>query len=83
MGLIISGRLWVILVLPAAWILSMFFPNFFMFIFPLITGWVNGGLVYEYFSSASGFWYYASCALGTLFMFLLCTVVIAIVCSEQ
>ena len=48
-GLIISGSLWVILVLPVAWILSIFFPNFFMFVFPLVTGWVHGGLIYSRF----------------------------------
>ena len=78
-GLIISGSLWVILVLPVAWILSMFFPNFFMFVFPLVTGWVYGGLMYSRFFSGSKLWYYLSSCIGALCMFLICTIVTAIV----
>lgn len=78
-GLIISGSLWVILALPAAWILSIFFPNFFMFVFPLVVGWVHGGLVYSNFYSGSKSWYYMSSGLGVLCMFLFCTIVTAIV----
>lgn len=78
-GLIASGKLLVILVLPVAWILSIFFPKFFMFVFPLVTGWVNGGLVYSCFYSDSKLWYYASSGIGVLCMFLLCTIVTAIV----
>lgn len=78
-GLIASGKLLVILVLPVAWILSIFFPKFFMFVFPLVTGWINGGLVYSCFYSDSTFWYYVSSGIGVLCMFLLCTIVTAIV----
>jgi hypothetical protein len=78
-GLILSGSLWVILVLPVAWILSIFFPKFFMFVFPLVAGWVNGGLVYSYFYEDSKVWYYVSSGIGALCMFLLCTIVTAIV----
>lgn len=79
LGLIFSGNLMVILVLPIAWILSTFFPKFFMFVFPLITGWFNGGLVYSYFYTDSKLWYYASSAMGVLFMFIVCTIITAIV----
>jgi len=82
-GLIGSGNLLVILVLPVAWILSIFFPNFFMFVFPLVTGWVNGGLVYSRFYPNSKLWYYVSCAIGVLVMFLLCTIVTAIVAAPR
>jgi len=78
-GLIASGNLLVILVFPVAWILSIFFPKFFMFVFPLVTGWVNGGLVYSCFYSDSKLWYYVSSGIGVLCMFLLCTIVTAIV----
>lgn len=80
-GLIISGNLLVILVLPVVWVLSIFFPKFFMFVFPLITGWVNGGLVYSYFYSGSKLWYYVSSGIGVLCMFLVCTIITAIVCA--
>jgi len=83
MGLIISGSLWVILVLPVAWILSIFFPNFFMFVFPLVTGWVQGGLVYSCFHSGSKLWYFLSSVIGVLCMFLICTVVTAIVAGPH
>lgn len=82
-GLIASGNLLVILVLPVAWILSIFFPKFFMFVFPLVTGWVNGGLVYSCYYSESKLWYYVSSGIGVLFMFLVCTVVTAIVCGPR
>ena len=82
-GLIISGSLWVILALPVAWILSIFFPIFFMFVFPLITGWVHGGLVYSRFYSGSKLWYYVSCGVGTLAMFLVCIIVTAIVAGPH
>ena len=82
-GLIASGNLLVILVLPVAWILSIFFPNFFMFVFPLVTGWVNGGLVYSCFYPNSKLWYYVSCGVGVLVMFLLCTIVTAIVTAPR
>ena len=78
-GLIASGSLLVLFALPVAWILSIFFPNFFMFIFPLVTGWVNGGLVYSCFYSNSNLWYYLSCVIGTLVTFLVCTIVTAVV----
>jgi hypothetical protein len=78
-GLIASGKILVILVLPVAWILSIFFPTFFMFVFPLVTGWVNGGLVYSRFYSDSKLLYYLSSGIGVLCMFLLCTIVTAIV----
>ena len=81
-GLIASGKLLVILVLPVAWILSIFFPKFFTFVFPLVTGWVNGGLVYSYFYSDSKVWYFVSSGIGVLCMFLLCTIVTAIVCAQ-
>jgi hypothetical protein len=78
-GLIASGNLLVILVFPFAWILSIFFPNFFMLVFPLVSGWINGGLVYSCFYPDSNLWYYVSCAVGTLTTFLVCTIVTAIV----
>ena len=45
MGLVISGNLWVLLTIPVVWILSIFFPNFFMFVFPLIVGQVSRSIV--------------------------------------
>jgi hypothetical protein len=78
-GLVVSGNLLVLLVLPVAWVLSIFFPKFFMFIFPLVSGWVHGGLLYSHFYGGSGLWYYISCVGGLACMFLVCTVITAIV----
>jgi len=78
-GLLASGNSLVILALPVAWILSIFFPNFFMFVFPLVTGWINGGLVCSYFYQDPKLLYYVYSAVGTLVTFLVCTVITAIV----
>ncbi|MBA7660787.1 hypothetical protein ES703_68793 [subsurface metagenome] len=78
-GLILSGSLWVILVLPIAWILSVppFF-SFFMYLLVIVSGWVYGGLIFSYFSSTSKLWYYTSRAMGVVFMFIACTIIMAI-----
>jgi len=80
-GLILSGSLWLVLILPAAWILSFapFFPYFIvMYLLVIVSGWVYGGLIFSYFSSTSKLWYYASRAMGVLFMFISCTIIMAI-----
>jgi len=80
-GLILSGSLWLILILPAAWILSFvpFFPYFIvMYLLVIVSGWIYGGLIFSYFSFTSKLWYYASRAMGVLFMFIACTIIVAI-----
>jgi len=81
MGLVISGSLWVILALPVAWILSIFFPNFFIFIFPLPVGGVYGNAFFSYLYPNSTVWYYAGGIIGIISMFILCTIVVAYVCG--
>ena len=81
MGLVISGNLWVILALPIGWILSRFFPNFFMFVFPLGVGWVYGNVFFSYLYPNSKVWYYAGGIIGIISMFILCTIVVAYVCG--
>ena len=83
MGLVISGNLWVILTLPVAWILSIFFPNFFVFIFPLPVGWVYGNVLFSYLFPNSTVWYYAGGIIGIISMFILCTIVVAYVCGTH
>ncbi|MBW8039265.1 MAG: hypothetical protein FVQ85_04630 [Planctomycetes bacterium] len=78
-GLILSGSLWLILVLAVAWILSV--PPFFFiveFLLVIVSGWVYGGLVYNRFYSGSGLWYYVSSGVGVLCMFLFCYVILAV-----
>ena len=82
-GLIISGSIWFVFVLPGAWVLSRMFPNFFMFVFPLVTGWVYGGLIYSSLGGNSKVSYYLSSVTGVVFMFLVCTVVTAIVVGPE
>jgi hypothetical protein len=80
-GLILSGNLWLVLLLPIAWILSIapFFPFFIvMWLLVIVSGWIYGGLLFSYFDSTSKLWYWASCAIGVLFMFLACTIIMAI-----
>lgn len=78
-GLILSGSLWLILVLPVAWILSVApFFSIVMFLLVIVSGWVYGGLVYNRFYSGSGLWYYVSSGVGVLCMFLFCYVILAV-----
>lgn len=81
MGLVISGSLWVILTLPVAWILSIFFPNFFLYIFPLVCGWGHGNTLFSYFYPNSKVWYYAGGVIGVIFYEVFCAVVVAYVCD--
>jgi len=81
-GLILSGSLWLILVLPVAWILSIlpFFPFFIVVgIYCLVSSWVYGGLVYSRLFSGSGEWYYVSSGVGVLCMFLVYIVIVSII----
>jgi hypothetical protein len=76
-GLILSGSLWMILVLPVAWILSTvpFFPFFIVTGLIVIIGWIYGGLIFSYFSSTSKFWHYISCAMGVVFLVISCIII--------
>jgi hypothetical protein len=85
-GLILSESLWLILVLPVAWILSIapFFPFFIaMYLLFIVSGWVYGGLVYSRFFSGSRIWYYVSSGVGVLCMFLVYIVIIAIMAMPR
>ena len=81
MGLVISGSLWVILALPTVWILSIFFPNFFMFVFPLVIGWCYGNTLSLYLYPNSKVWHYAGGGIGVISMFIFCSVIVAYVCG--
>ena len=78
-GLVISGNPLVLLVLPVCAVIAIFFQRFMAFIFPLCAGWAYGGLAYEAVSGGSKLRYYVSCVLGVLAMFVVCTLVFAIV----
>jgi hypothetical protein len=84
MGLVISGSLWVmltLLVVPVAWILSMFFPKpkFFILIFPLPFGWVYGNVFFSYLYPNSTVWHHIGGIIGIISMFILCKIVVAYV----
>jgi len=78
-GLIISGKLMSVLILPIALVLSIFLQRFFTYIYPLVAGWVFGGMIFSDLYPGSRGWYYRGSFIGATLMFLLCTVVFAIV----
>jgi len=81
-GLILSGNLWLILLLPIAWILSCvpFFPYVIvMYLLVIVTGWIYGGLAFSYFSSTSKLWYWACRAMGSLFMVIAYIIIMTII----
>jgi len=80
-GLILSGSLWPLLVLPIAWILSImpFFPfSTVGLLIAIVSGWIYGGLIFSYFSSTSNLWYYISRIMGVSFMFLVWLIIFVI-----
>lgn len=78
-ALLISGNFLGLLLGILAWILSSFFPKFFMFIFPLGAGWGLGRALFSYREPLPAFWHYASGPVGLTTMFIICTIVTAIV----
>jgi hypothetical protein len=81
-GLIASGNLWFLVVLPVAGVLSVpfqMFTSFFMFHFPLISGWVIGAhILTDMFPDSKG-WYWGGGAIGAVVMLIVCSIVTAIV----
>lgn len=73
LGLILSGSLWWILVLPIAWI-ATFGPfcqvRFYLCLMITVGGWLYGGLILSYFPYTSKLWYGVSHAMGVLFLFM-------------
>jgi hypothetical protein len=73
LGLILSGSLWWILVLPIAWIVT-FKPfcqvGIYTILMVTVGGWLNGNLIFSYFPSTSKLSYVASHAMGVVFMFM-------------
>jgi hypothetical protein len=73
LGLILSGSLWWILVLPIAWIVT-FDPfcqvGIYTILMVTVGGWLHGNLIFSYFPSTSKLWYGTSHAMGVLFLFM-------------
>ena len=78
-GLFLSGNLLHLVLGAVAWVLAMRFSTFFMFVFPLVTGWVYGAIILSRLYPESTAWYYGGAVLGVLTMFIVCTIVVAIV----
>ena len=78
-GLIVFGNLLILIIFPIAWVLSRLYPTFFMFAFPTICGGVFGSEIFTDFFPNSKIWFYGGGAIGILFMFVFCTVVVAII----
>lgn len=70
-GLILSGSLWWILLLPIAWMVT-FYPFCQVgpcaFLLAIVSGWIYGGLIFSHLSSTSKLWYCASHAIGIVFV---------------
>ena len=66
-GLLIWGNLWYLLVASLAWILSTFFPRFFLFVFPDAVGLAYGYMLFSDLFPESQWWYWptASGEIGT------------------
>lgn len=71
-GLILSGNVWLLLVLLIGWIFSfMLIPvSKVEFLLAITSGWFYGGLIFSYFSSNSNLWYYTIRIMGVVFMFI-------------
>lgn len=72
LGLILSGSLWWILVLPIAWMLT-FNPfcqvGIYSILMVTVGGWLYGSIIFSYFHSTSKIWFVACHAIGIMFMF--------------
>lgn len=82
-SLLISGNFLVLMFGLIAWILSIFFTRFFMFIFPLVVGWNLGRDLSSYWEPLPTFWHYAAGPIGLVVMFIVCTIVTAIVVTHS
>ncbi len=81
--MLLMSRNFVVLLFGAVtWLLSIFFPRFFMFIFPLIVGFFLGQALFSYWQPLPTFWHYAAGPIGIMVMFIVCTVITAIVTTH-
>jgi hypothetical protein len=77
LGLIISGNLWLIPIAIVAWLLSIPFQWFFLYIFPLAVGWAYGSVLFARLYPNSKAWQYGGGAIGLVTIFFFCTIVVA------
>jgi len=82
-ALIYTGKLLVLIGIPVLWISAFLFPNFTLYIFPLVFGWVYGTMISSDIFSGSRAWYYGGGVLGVLAMFLICTVIVAFITTPS
>jgi len=78
-ALILSGKLLVLIAVPILWLLAIPFYGFFLYIFPLVMGWVFGTMFLSEVVPHTRGWYYGSGAIGVVSMFVVCTLVLAII----
>jgi len=78
-GLIISGKLLILLMFPVIWILSRSFQAFFTYIFPIGAGLAYGGIIFSDLFPGSRWLYYGGSCIGAICMFVVCTILFAIV----
>ena len=82
-GLLIWGNLWYLLIASLAWVLSTFFPRFFLFVFPDTVGLAYGYMLFSDMFPESQWWPLGGGLIGIVSMFAVCTIVVAIVTSPR
>jgi len=73
LGLVVTGRLWFLAMLPVAWIFAIPFPSFFLFLFPLVSGWPIGTALADWRGGL----------LGVGLMLVVCSIVSGIIVSPR
>jgi hypothetical protein len=81
LGLLESGNLWFLVAIPIVWILAglPFPPALCFYFFPLISGWIIGSSFFTGIFPNSRWWYYGGGFIGTVTIFIMCTVVVGII----
>jgi hypothetical protein len=82
-GLVLSGNLVIIPVIPVVWVLSIFFPQFFLYIFPLVAGGVLGSMVVSQLDLSSSLWGFGGPVLGAAVMFVFCTFIVEVITTDR
>jgi hypothetical protein len=54
-------------------------PSVFTYIIPLVAGWAYGGMIFSDLFPGSRWWYYGGSCIGAISMFVVCTILFAIV----
>lgn len=80
-GLLESGNLWFLLAIPIVWILSssILFPAHCFYLFPSISGLIIGFSLFKDIFPDSRWWYWGGGLIGAIAMFIIASIVVAII----